>query len=366
MSKKTLIEKKIDKMAWWIPIRSLRDKFREKKLKENYLSIKFEKMMIDPNLYFNCIKLHFDKYLSHMASYYRKNPSLFFQDIDKFKEGMDEENLKHLQYFINQIKILPTDFDIPQSEIFIPINILKDIFSDDQIFFYFNKALLYESFIYENKNADFVNPNLMYFQRGLYYIPTYVKDKLKSTICIDCGAYIGDTPYIFNKYNFEKIYAFEPLIDNCEKMHENLKKVNLDNIVEVCNLCVSDQKGSIEIPCKNTGMLRLNLDSAQNKKEFYSVDVITLDDTFKNRKNKIGLIKADVEGYEENILLGAKNIILEDKPILLLGAYHDWINFGQCFRLKKWIEELNIGYKIIFRQIGCSELLTFCIIAYVE
>ena len=34
MSEKTSIEKEIDRMAWWIPIRSLRDKFRNRKLDE--------------------------------------------------------------------------------------------------------------------------------------------------------------------------------------------------------------------------------------------------------------------------------------------------------------------------------------------
>lgn len=366
MVEKTLIEKKIDKIAWWIPIRSLRDKFREKKLKENSILIELENMIknqVDP--YFNCIKLYFNKDLAHMALYYRKDPVSFFNDINEFKKGMDDENLKHLGYFINQIKIAPTEYDI--SEIFIPMNILKEVFSNDQIFFYFNKDILYKSFILENKNADFVNVNLMYFQRGLYYIPTYIKDRLKDTICIDCGAFIGDTAYIFSKYNFNKIYAFEPIIDNCEKMEENMKKTYINDIVEICNLCVSDKKGTVEIPYgDDVKMLSLNMDLFENKKKFYNVDVVVLDDTFKCRQNRIGLIKADVEGYEENILLGAKNIILEDKPILLLGAYHDWINFGQAFRIKKWIEELDIGYRVIFRQISSSEILTFCIIAYIE
>ena len=45
MSEKTLIEKKIDKMAWWIPIRKLRDKFRDKKIKENWALIELENML---------------------------------------------------------------------------------------------------------------------------------------------------------------------------------------------------------------------------------------------------------------------------------------------------------------------------------
>ena len=364
MSEKTSIEKEIDRMAWWIPIRSLRDKFRNKKLKKNKVFIEFEQNKLIYNN--NCIVLHYGKYLSHMAQYYRNNKNLFFEDIEKFKIGMDNEDLKYLEYFINQVKIAPTEYNI--REISIPISIINNIYSDEQIFLYFNKDLIYNSFIKENSNADFLNINLIYFQRGLYYIPNYIKEKLKDTLCIDCGAYIGDSPYIFSKYNFIEIHAFEPVKKNCEAMLTNLQKVNISNIVTIHNVCVGDEKGNMEIQFDDQylDMGASILHEKNNKNLSNYIDIVKLDDVFKNRKNKIGLIKADVEGYEEKVLIGAENIIKEDKPILLLGAYHDWLCFGQGFRIKKWIEELNLGYKILFRQISCREILTFCIIAYIE
>lgn len=86
----------------------------------------------------------------------------------------------------------------------------------------------------------------------------------------------------------------------------------------------------------------------------------------KDRKNKIGLIKLDIEGFEEEALIGAEEIIKNDKPVLLVAGYHDWVSFKQMFRIKKWIENLNLGYKIMFRQIGYTEILTWCFICYVE
>lgn len=103
-----------------------------------------------------------------------------------------------------------------------------------------------------------------------------------------------------------------------------------------------------------------------DNKNSYTVDVVKLDDYFKNRENKIGLIKLDIEGFEEDALIGAEEIIKNDKPVLLVAGYHDWLSFKQMFRIKKWIKDLNIGYKIMFRQIGYTELLTWCFICYVE
>ena len=92
----------------------------------------------------------------------------------------------------------------------------------------------------------------------------------------------------------------------------------------------------------------------QNKEE---IETIRLDDFFANETDNISLIKLDIEGYEEQALFGAEKIIKKFKPVLLISRYQDHVALGQMFRLKKQIENLDLGYKILFRQLEIENVL---------
>ena len=55
-----------------------------------------------------------------------------------------------------------------------------------------------------------------------------------------------------------------------------------------------------------------------------------------------GLIKVDIEGFEQEFLKGATETIKKYKPILLISIYH---NAGDFFKIKPMIEGLDLGYK---------------------
>ena len=67
-----------------------------------------------------------------------------------------------------------------------------------------------------------------------------------------------------------------------------------------------------------------------------------LDSLFKNKKN-IQLIKIDVEGKELQVLLGAKNIILNNRPIILLEQHLQ--NFDEKGNSKCISFLSTMGYK---------------------
>ncbi len=62
---------------------------------------------------------------------------------------------------------------------------------------------------------------------------------------------------------------------------------------------------------------------------------------------RVGLIKTDLEGMEQDFLAGAKETIMKQKPILLLSMYH---NDSDFFDMKRLLESWNVGYHFKVRR----------------
>ena len=76
------------------------------------------------------------------------------------------------------------------------------------------------------------------------------------------------------------------------------------------------------------------------------VTSVTLDDDI---KEKVTLIKMDIEGSEEQALIGAINHIKKDTPKLLIAVYH---NHDDLWKLPKLIDTINPNYKYYLRYFG--------------
>lgn len=104
-----------------------------------------------------------------------------------------------------------------------------------------------------------------------------------------------------------RVVAFEPIRRNTEIAERNVELNGLEN-VEVVTAAVGARPGRA----------RLNLDStaiAPDGSE--SVEVIALDD----RAERPALLKIDVEGYEAEVLRGARRILDDVRPHLLLELH---------------------------------------------
>lgn len=136
---------------------------------------------------------------------------------------------------------------------------------------------------------------------------------------IDIGANIGNHSLYFHKIS-KKIYAFEPnpktfqLLKFNTKQHSSIKLFNhgLSNLNDVINL---------NEPSLNIG--GSYIDSADNsfmgqaEIKIHKVAVRKLDDINELNQENISLIKIDVEGHEFEVLEGGKNIIMQNKPIII-------------------------------------------------
>ena len=149
----------------------------------------------------------------------------------------------------------------------------------------------------------------------------------KDLAVLDVGAYIGDSALILRRFfPNNKIYAFEAITPLCETMRQTVALNNADNIIPV-NLALGDKTDKLKMKYGKISSV---------------TDLIKLDDFVEQNNIKVGLIKTDIEGAEWGFLQGAINTIKTQRPTLIISIYH---NYNDFFKIKPFIESLNLGYK---------------------
>jgi len=135
--------------------------------------------------------------------------------------------------------------------------------------------------------------------------------------CIDIGANVGLWACDLVK-NFEHVVAFEPVRDFRKCFVRNVKAANYT--LHDCALGKEETYVTMNIVKGNTG--HSHVDPATYGR---GLTVMKTLDSF-NLEN-VDMIKIDVEGFEEPILIGAKNTIERNLPILVIEQQkHEYQN----------------------------------------
>ena len=175
------------------------------------------------------------------------------------------------------------------------------------------------------------------YKSGLVFIKN---EKYKGQDIIDIGGYIGDSALFLQKYTGGIIHAIEPDNVNYSYMKEVLN-ANNNILIKPYNIAIGERN------CKklfqSRGITSSFVRYPQNIDNISEVAVITLDYFVTTKKLNPYLIKIDVEGSENLVLLGSIETLKKYKPTIIVSVYH---NGEEFFNLKSQIEELNIGYKI--------------------
>lgn len=170
-------------------------------------------------------------------------------------------------------------------------------------------------------------------------------------VFIDCGAFVGDTVerYIWNKGGvFGKVIALEPDKDSYKALAcriERLKKEwNLkENSIETILAGVGENnRGGVFVRDEtNRGLGSMFVENASEGEvsNIYSID--------KRIEEKFDFLKADIESYEYQMLMGAKESIKKNKPLLAICIYHNAVDFYSILLLIKTIEP---DYKFAIRH----------------
>lgn len=146
----------------------------------------------------------------------------------------------------------------------------------------------------------------------------------KDDYFIDIGANIGlfsiNAARIIGENG--KIISFEPSPVTFSRLKENIDLNNFKN-VDIRNIGISDKKGELTLNISETGhdawdTFATNIDKKMFNK-CTTVPVHTLDEELKEfDKEKIALVKIDVEGWEKFVLHGAKDFLTKYEPVLMV------------------------------------------------
>ncbi len=162
---------------------------------------------------------------------------------------------------------------------------------------------------YDHIQQQIIVKNKFYENNFLEKVRKYVP---KNSVIIDVGANIGNHTIYFGRIlQARKIYAFEPQKEVFKILKRNIELNNLTKIVVAFNLALGSKDGYGDFKKESLDEYNLGCasirENTKGKVKIRRLDSIGI-------KDKINLIKIDVEGHELQVLLGSKNTIKNNKP----------------------------------------------------
>ncbi|MEI8203336.1 MAG: FkbM family methyltransferase [Bacteroidota bacterium] len=160
---------------------------------------------------------------------------------------------------------------------------------------------------------------------------------------IDIGANIGIMSYHFSKKRpHSSILCFEPVPVNAKILRKIVSFFRLSN-VRVYEVALGNYSGTAEVimPVMNSVRMQgLSYIRQQNPEEnmpsgeSFTCKIERLDESLSLIENpkKINALKIDVENHEWQVLEGAKNTLLKNKPFIYVELWENE-NRANCLRL---------------------------------
>lgn len=169
---------------------------------------------------------------------------------------------------------------------------------------------------------------------------------------LDIGSYVGDTVEQFiwaNTGQFSHIYAFEPSPGNFTALKHRVRRLKQewaidDEKLTLMNCAVGGHEARAGMSNLTSGSSSFIDEALQNKSE-QIIEIKTVDQVLKDKK--VTFIKADIEGMELDMLKGAKQVILENKPKIAICVYH---NIFDLLEITSYLHELVPQYKMALRH----------------
>jgi len=303
--------------------------------------------------------------LSKWREYYYQNIKTINEKLEKLYKNLDEKSVEYGKLFFNRsIFVLPSKNE--QDFLMMNTNLL---FTEEE------KALKEKlknlkskyTLVNDMKISDYIEYN----KHGFKFVEDFAKKYVENKDFIDAGAFVGDSALVLNELNPHKIYSFEPSDSAISLLIQNVEKYSLSEIIIPVKKGVGAKNETItfKTPISKTNEAKMgvveqsSLDTASDENTVVKtqIDITTIDSYVFENNLQVGLIKLDTDNMEYNVILGAKETIQKQKPILLISVYHTLKDF---LDIKPLIEEWS-DYNFLIRPTRPDMLNTeLMLIAY--
>jgi len=142
-----------------------------------------------------------------------------------------------------------------------------------------------------------------------------------------------------------KIIAIEPDLINLKFLKLNVKKNCLENVF-IVSAALGDYNGIGKMYTSEFSNLHSLIATSRVKLETVEVPVYTLDTLMEKMDFPVHLVRMDVEGYETNIIMGARQTLKKYLPILMMELHTPIIGRNKTLELLR--ELRNLGYNRVY------------------
>jgi FkbM family methyltransferase len=141
-----------------------------------------------------------------------------------------------------------------------------------------------------------------------------------SAVALDVGANVGFLTALLSKLvgSEGKVHSFEPSPTTHKKLLSLVEKNRLYNVV-THNVGCAQQESELRLnlmESSGNSSLRDSGESRGKIKEVEVVKVVVLDDYLDGQLGRLDLIKIDTEGFEDQVLAGARKLLRRFKPVV--------------------------------------------------
>ena len=349
-------------IAAFIRDRDARHKFRNKYKRKS----KFRKLRDDNRILFNHNKFlrteiqNIKKDLAYFKTkdYYRYTPGVvkmcreFLSQVNsaeipakfsKLIKGLDSDSITCASQLVSRIKLVSKRESDADG--------LLDIFTHDEKIQIDKLRKEFSQQIIELSNGCFAYRQytlpIRHFEATVFYYKHQIETlnnikKLNSKDFIDAGGFIGDSALVLSEYTQGNVYTFEAVTENYENMLKTIDLNNRENIIPI-KMALGSEDSIMKMKVQDScSTLSKHAPIHKQGATYEDVKITSLDNFIKDKNLDIGLIKVDIEGFEQEFLKGAKHTIMKYKPVMLLSIYH---NASDFFDIKPIIESWDLGYK---------------------
>lgn len=136
------------------------------------------------------------------------------------------------------------------------------------------------------------------------------------SLFVDVGANVGSYTVLASAAIGARSIAIEPIRSSYEALRRNVKLNNIEDKVDLRNIGAADQKGILCFTSDQDTLNHVLTNGDISGKNSVQIEVDTLDCIAGDLKPV--LIKIDVEGYEDNVIMGANRVLAKDSLLAVI------------------------------------------------